>query len=86
MKKIIIDLEGSDNGAEELLKGALKASEEFPELAFVLSVTEPERFSDLLSGINSSENKGAVPKNIEILTASDIIRTDEPAMCIFKGR
>ena len=82
MKKIIIDLEGSDNGAQELFEGAIKASEQFPELEFVLSTTEADSFA----GRIFSEKDRIVPSNFSVLKASDIIRNDEPAMSIFKGR
>ena len=72
MKKIIIDLNGSDNGPEELLKGVLLAAEKHPETGFVLSTTEKD------ADVNMP--------NIEILAADDVIGCDEPAMCIFKAR
>ena len=82
MKKIIIDLEGSDNGPEVLFSGARKAAEKFPQLSFSLVTTETEKFEELLSSDESGNNSG----NIAIIPASDIIRCDEPAMSIFKGR
>ena len=80
MRKIVIDLEGSDNGSEVLFDGVLKAAEQFPELQFILASTDSEMIEGKIAGITIPRNR------FEILTATDVIRNDEPAMSIFKGR
>ena len=80
MRKIVIDLEGSDNGSEVLFDGVLKAAEQFPELQFILAGTDPEMMEGKIAATTIPRNR------FEILTATDIIRNDEPAMSIFKGR
>ena len=80
MRKIVIDLEGSDNGSEVLFDGVLKAAEQFPELQFNLAGTDPEMMEGKIAATTIPRNR------FEILTATDIIRNDEPAMSIFKGR
>ncbi len=80
MRKIVIDLEGSDNGSEVLFDGVLKAAEQFPELQFILAGTDPEMMEEKIAATTIPRNR------FEILTATDVIRNDEPAMSIFKGR
>ena len=80
MRKIVIDLEGSDNGSEVLFDGVLKAAEQFPELQFILAGTDPEMMEGKIAATTIPRNR------FEILTATDVIRNDEPAMSIFKGR
>ena len=48
MRKIVIDLEGSDNGSEVLFDGVLKAAEQFPELQFILA---PRRLGQRIGSI-----------------------------------
>lgn len=76
MKKIIIDLEGSDHGPEVLFSGARKAAEKYPQLSFSLVTTNAEKFKNEINTLPS----------IELIPAQDFIRCDEPAMSIFKGR
>ena len=80
MRKIVIDLEGSDNGSEVLFDGVLKAAEQFPELQFILAGTDLEMMESKIAATTLPRNR------FEILTATDIIQNDEPAMSIFKGR
>ena len=80
MRKIVIDLEGSDNGSEVLFDGVLKAAEQFPELQFILSATNTEMMEEKIAATTIPRNR------FEILSATDIIKNDEPAMSIFKGR
>lgn len=82
MRKIVIDLEGSDNGSEVLFDGVLKAAEQFPELQFILASADPEMLER-----KRTEYSVPIPADrFEVLKAEDVIRTDEPAMSIFKGR
>ena len=82
MKKIIIDLEGADNGAGELFRGVLLAAKKYPDLHFVLSCTDPDSMKKELS----EKNAALTETQITFLPADDMIRNDEPAMSIFKGR
>lgn len=74
MKKIVIDLEGSDLGAAVLARGAVKAAALYPDLKFTLVGTDPSVLGD------------AAGDNFEFIKADEMIRPDEPAMSIFKGR
>ncbi len=74
MKKIVIDLEGSDLGATVLARGAVKAAALYPDLKFTLVATDPSILGD-----NAADN-------FEIVKADEFIGPDEPAMSIFKGR
>ena len=84
-KKIIIDLQGGDNGPGELLKGALLAAGQHPELSFGVAGLKVRELADsLIAGDKDLEE--TFRNRFEILDAEEEIRTDEPAMCIFKGR
>ena len=67
MRKIVIDLEGSDNGSEVLFDGVLKAAEQFPELQFILAGTDPEMMEEKIAATTIPRNR------FEILTATDVI-------------
>lgn len=82
MRKIVIDLEGSDNGAEVLFDGVLKAAEQFPELQFILASTDSQGIWDKIA----ANTLGIPADRFDVLAATDYIRCDEPAMSIFKGR
>ncbi len=88
MKRIIIDLEGSDNGPEVLFSGAKKAAEKFPQLSFSLVTKDYAKFEALLSAEKEASDSQTAPgaNTITLLPADDYIRCDEPAMSIFKGR
>ena len=84
-KKIIIDLQGGDNGSEELLKGALQSAVVHPEFSFVVAGMDIDTLAKKMFDEDSSLEE-MFRNRFEILNAEDEIRTDEPAMCIFKGR
>ena len=54
MKKIIIDLEGSDHGPEVLFSGARKAAEKYPQLSFSLVTTNAVKFKNEINTLKES--------------------------------
>ena len=76
MKKIVIDVMGSDNGPESLIEGAIAAAKANPDYRFVC-VGEKT--------ILEKEGLASDP-SFELLYSDDVIGCDEPAMSTFKGR
>lgn len=75
--KIVIDTEGSDKGAETVIKGAAMALSEHPSLAVLLVGN-----SELIR--SECERLGILGERVEILHASDVITNyDSPASAIF---
>lgn len=78
MTKIVIDTKGGDNGAAEMVKGALKALESHSELEVLLVGNEKEIE-------NALTELGADRARIEILRAEgEITNYDSPAEALFK--
>ena len=76
--RVIVDTEGSDKGAEMVIKGAAMALEKYPEL-FVSLVGDKEKIEGIL------ETYGDLSDRIEIIHASEVITNyDSPATAIFE--
>ena len=76
--RVIVDTEGSDKGAEMVIKGAAMALEKYPEL-FVSLVGDKEKIEGIL------ETYGDLADRIEIIHASEVITNyDSPATAIFE--
>ena len=78
MKKIVIDIYGSDSGERVILQGvakAMKTADFFPVL-----VGDEKIITEVLSGENIQS------ENYEILHTTDYITNDEPAAVVFGGR
>lgn len=75
--KIIIDTEGSDKGAEMMVRGAVKALAKYPELSLVLVGN-----TELIE--NTLKECGADLSRVEIIHASEVITNyDSPAAALF---
>lgn len=76
--KVIVDTEGSDKGAEMIVKGAAMALEKYPELTVCLA-GEREKLEKILTEL------GVATDRIEIIHASQVITNyDSPASAIFE--
>ncbi|MDR0858111.1 MAG: phosphate acyltransferase PlsX [Oscillospiraceae bacterium] len=76
--RIIIDAMGGDNAPDSIVSGAVKAAESIPGLELIL-VGRGEAVLESLKKFGHSE----VPKNIEIVNASDLItQNDDPTSSI----
>lgn len=77
--KIAVDAMGGDYAPGEIVKGALKAAERYPDLEIIL-VGRQDRIMEYISG------DGLKP-NVEIYEASEVIEMDEyPAAAIKKKK
>ena len=79
MKKIVIDLMGSDLGKEEILAGALEAIEALPEYGFVLvgSFTENDKNNSVLQ---------RYCERVELIQADEVFLNTDSPMEIPKGK
>lgn len=76
--KIAVDVMGGDYAPEEIIKGALMAAETSPDVHLIL-VGQKDRILPFL--------KGAIPKNISLIEASEVIGMDEhPANAVRKRK
>lgn len=85
MKKIIIDLQGGDNGPDILLNGVFRSALSHPDLQFVLFCTDADSVSKKVSDYTGA-NAGVESGRFTVVQADDEIKQEEPAQCIFKGR
>ena len=76
--KVIVDTEGSDKGAEMIVKGAAMALEKYPELTVCLA-GDREKLEGIISDL------GLGTERVEIIHATQVITNyDSPATAIFE--
>ena len=77
--KIVIDVKGSDKGAEEVIKGAFLALEKNPSLEILLA-GDREELTAALEGQSAD-----IARRVEILDAPDTVTNyDDPSVAVFK--
>lgn len=77
MKKIAIDIYGADAGHEVILRGAVSALEQDPELHLILL----GKSEDILPQMAS-----VAQERYTLLDARDVIGAEEAPSCVFRGR
>lgn len=81
--RVIVDTEGSDKGAEMVIKGAAMALEKYPELLVSLA-GDKEKIEGILESLGLFTD-GALFERVEIIEASQVITNyDSPATAIFE--
>ncbi|MBR2476689.1 MAG: hypothetical protein IKB50_00980 [Clostridia bacterium] len=77
MKKIIVDTLGSDNGCVPIVKGALRAMEENPDIHLV--------FTGVTSDIEKIiKERNADPSGISIIHTEEFVPDDALPTCVFR--
>ncbi len=77
--KIVIDAMGGDNAPQEVVRGVVEAAPQIPEATLVL-VGQKERIEPLLAEC------GAVPGNVQVKHATQIIDMDEEPVQAFRRK
>jgi glycerol-3-phosphate acyltransferase PlsX len=81
--RVIVDTEGSDKGAEMMVKGAAMALEKYPALLVSLA-GDKEKIEGILAGLGLFTD-GALSERVEIIPATQVITNyDSPATAIFE--
>ncbi len=79
IKKIVVDTYGADQGEEIIVRGLLKALEDYSELGAVI-VGSRQCFEKCLSSGNIDSTR------IEFIEAEDFITNEDAPTCVFGGR